>query len=156
MISATGVTEYERIYRAYAAELTRYATGLVGPFDAADVVSDACLRAFGSRGWPDVTNHRAYLYRAVFSVANDHHRATLARRVREQRAATPSSTGPVEIDVDVLEAVGRLSMRQRAAVLLTYWADLPPDRVAEHMGVSTGSVKRHLARARKRLEGWLT
>jgi RNA polymerase sigma factor (sigma-70 family) len=156
MISATGVTEDERIYRAYAAELTRYATGLVGPFDAADVVSDACLRAFNSRGWSDVGNHRAYLYRAVFNVANDHHRATLSRRVREQRAATATTTAPVEIDVDVLEAVGRLSMQQRAAVLLTYWSDLPPDQVAEHMGISAGSVKRHLARARRRLEGWLT
>lgn len=156
MISATGVTEDERIYRAYAAELTRYATGLVGPFDAADVVSDACLRAFRSRGWPEVSNHRAYLYRAVFSVAKDHHRSTLARRIREQRAASPTATAAVEVDVDVLEAVDRLSMQQRAAVLLTYWADLPPDQVAEHMGISTGSVKRHLARARRRLEGWLS
>jgi RNA polymerase sigma factor (sigma-70 family) len=155
MITATGVTD-EQIYRTYAAELTRYATGLVGPFDAADVVSDACLRAFRSRGWPDVTNHRAYLYRTVLRVANDHHRSTLARRIREQKAAAPSAAAPVEIDVDVLAAVERLSMRQRAAVLLTYWGDLAPDQVAEHMGISPGSVKRHLTRARRRLRGWLT
>jgi RNA polymerase sigma factor (sigma-70 family) len=47
-------------------------------------------------------------------------------------------------------------MKQRAAVLLTYWADLPVDGVAERMGVSTGAVKRHLARARKHLEEWLS
>jgi len=43
-------------------------------------------------------------------------------------------------------------MQQRAAVLLTYWADLPVETVAKQMGVSTGAVKRHLARARKHLK----
>jgi RNA polymerase sigma factor (sigma-70 family) len=52
--------------------------------------------------------------------------------------------------------VERLSMQQRAAVLLTYWADLPVEAVASQMGVSTGSVKRHLARAHKHLEEWLS
>jgi RNA polymerase sigma factor (sigma-70 family) len=52
--------------------------------------------------------------------------------------------------------VNRLSMQQRAAVLLTYWGDLPVDAVAERMGVSTGAVKRHLARARKHLKEWLS
>lgn len=143
-------------YREYASELTRYATGLVGPFDAADVVSDACLRAFASRRWPEVTNRRAYLYRTVFTVANDHHRSTLSRRLREMKSADREASIDQEIDFDVLAAVERLSLQQRAAVLLTYWADLPVEAVAETMGVSTGSVKRHLARARKRLKEWLS
>jgi RNA polymerase sigma factor (sigma-70 family) len=46
-------------------------------------------------------------------------------------------------------------MQQRAAVLLTYWADLTPDVVADRMGISAGAVKSHLARARKRLQEWL-
>lgn len=146
----------EQVYRSYADELTRYATGLVGPADAADVVTDACLKAFDSRGWPEVSNRRAYLYRTVLSVATDHHRSTLSRRLREMKASDCGVTQPVEIDVDVLSAVERLSVRQRAAVVLTYWADLPADAVAERMGVSTGSVKRHLARARKQLKGWLS
>ena len=61
-----------------------------------------------------------------------------------------------EVDIDVLQAVDRLAMQQRAAVLLTYWGDLPVEAVAERMGISTGAVKRHLARARKRLEEWLS
>ena len=156
MITATGVMDNEATYREYASELTRYATGLVGPFDAADVVNDACLRAFGSRRWPEVTNRRAYLYKTVLSVANDHHRSTLSRRLREMRTADREATPPEEVDFDVLVAVERLSLQQRAAVLLTYWADLHVEAVAEIMGVSTGSVKRHLARARKRLKEWLS
>ena len=156
MITVTGVMDNEQVYRSYAAELTRYATGLVGPFDAADMVTDACLKAFSSRRWPEVTNPRAYLYRTVLTVAMDHHRSTMSRRLRELKSAGPESTPPREVDIDVLKAVERLSMQQRAAVLLTYWGDLPVEAVATQMGVSTGAVKRHLARARKHLQEWLS
>ncbi len=142
----------EEIYRKHADDLVRFATGLVGPFDAADVVTDACLRAFGSKGWPTVANHRAYLYRSVLNQARSHHRSTLRRRVREFRAAEPATAPPREVDVDVLAAVERLSVQQRAAVVLTYWEDLAPSDVASRLGVSEGSVKRHLARARARLK----
>ncbi len=153
MITATGVMNDEQVYRSYSAELTRYATGLVGPFDAPDVVTDACLKAFETRTWPDVLDRRAYLYRTVLSVANDHHRRTLSRRLRELRSAERDEVPDhaQAVDIEVLDAVERLSVQQRAAVYLTYWEDLPPHVVADRMGVSTGTVKRHLARARKRL-----
>lgn len=156
MILTTRVMDNEQTYRRYARELTRYATNLVGPFDAADVVTDACLRAFASKNWPEVVNRRAYLYRSVLSVATDHHRSTLSRRLREQRVAQREAVAPIEVDVDVLAAVERLSVQQRAAVYLTYWEDLTAEEVAGRMGVSEGTVKRHLARARKRLGEWLS
>jgi RNA polymerase sigma factor (sigma-70 family) len=153
MITAIGVMDNEAVYRSYSEELTRYATGLVGPFDAPDVVTDACLKAFETRSWPDVVDRRAYLYRTVLNVANDHHRRTLSRRLREMKVASrdeqPDPTASV--DIEVLDAVARLSVQQRAAVFLTYWEDLSPEAVAARMGVSTGTVKRHLARARRRL-----
>ncbi len=142
----------EEIYRKYADDLVRFATGLVGPFDAPDVVTDSCLRAFRSKGWGDVVNHRAYLYRSVLNHARSHHRSTLRRRVREMRAATPDVAPTVEVDVDVLAAVDKLSVQQRASVVLTYWEDLSPADVASRLGISEGSVKRHLARARARLK----
>lgn len=158
MITVTRVMNNEAVYRSYSEELTRYATGLVGPFDAPDVVTDACLKAFETRNWPDVVDRRAYLYRTVLNVANDHHRQTLSRRLREMKTASredlPDPTASV--DVEVLDAVARLSVQQRAAVFLTYWEDLSPDAVAQRMGVSSGTVKRHLARARRRLGELLT
>jgi RNA polymerase sigma factor (sigma-70 family) len=51
----------------------------------------------------------------------------------------------------VLDAIGRLSVRQRAVVYLTYWDDLDPAATAELLGISEGSVRRHLARARANL-----
>jgi RNA polymerase sigma-70 factor (ECF subfamily) len=151
MIIAVGVMDNEEVYRNYSQELTRYATGLVGPFDAPDVVTDACLRAFDAKGWPDVADRRAYLYRTVYSVAVDHHRRTLSRRVREMKVGPPTEIDLAPEDIDVLRAVDQLSLQQRSVVFLTYWEDLTPGAVAQRLGVSEGSVKRHLARARKRL-----
>ena len=142
----------EEIYRKHADELVRFATGLVGPFDAPDVVTDACLAAFRAKRWGEIANHRAYLYRSVLNTARNHHRGTLRRRVRELKAADPNTSYPVEVDVDVLAAVDRLSVQQRAAVVLTYWEDLTPLQVAQRLDVSVGSIKRHLARARSRLK----
>jgi hypothetical protein len=51
----------------HADELTRFATAVVGPTDAPDVVSGAFLHCVVSRRWPTVSDRRAYLYRAVLS-----------------------------------------------------------------------------------------
>ena len=145
----------EEIYRKYADDLVRFACGLVGPFDAQDVVSVAVLRSFRSRVWSSVTNHRAYLFRSVINEARSHHRSTLRRRLRELRSATPAVAIPVDVDVDVLAAVDKLSLQQRASVLLTYWEDLTPSEVGSRLGISEGAVKQHLARARAHLKEFL-
>jgi RNA polymerase sigma factor (sigma-70 family) len=149
-ISVIGETSAE-VYQRYANELVHFATGLVGPDDAQDVVMEAMARAFSSARWPQVEERRAYLYRCVLNHARSHHRSTLARRVRERRAAEPLQVAPPLPDPDVLAAVGQLSMRQRAVVVLTYWEDRAVAEVASTLGISEGSVRRHLARARARL-----
>lgn len=148
-------TPDEEIYAKYADALVRFATGLVGPTDAPDVVSEAVIGAMTSRTWPTVENPRAYLYRSVLNQARMHHRSTMRRRAREMRTFHPDITDLPEVRPEVLEAVGRLSARQRASVFLTYWEGLTPAEVAARLGVSEGSVKRHLARARHRLRGLL-
>jgi DNA-directed RNA polymerase specialized sigma24 family protein len=40
------------IYQAHAGMLVRFATGLVGPSDANDVVANSVLRAMTSKSWP--------------------------------------------------------------------------------------------------------
>lgn len=141
----------EELYRKHVDELTRFATGLVGPFDAPDVVIDAWVSSSQATQWRGAENKRSYLYRAVLNTARSHHRSTLARRLREHRAALPDRIDIDESDLDVLDAVGRLSMRQRAVVWFTYWEGHTTSEVAEILALSEGSVKRHLARARSRL-----
>ncbi len=145
----------EEIYSKYADGLVRFATGLVGPSDAADVVSTAVLRALWSRGWADVRNPQAYLYQAVLNESKMHHRSTMRRRAREHRAAQPTVAYQPEVRPEVLAAVGRLSARQRAVTFLAYWEGLPPSDIADRLGIGEGSVRRHLARARTHLRRML-
>ncbi len=143
------------IYARHSADLTRFATFLVGPSDACDVVSAAVVRALSSSSWPSVRNRGAYLVRSVLNEARRQHRAGTRRRRRETRVAVRDRVDFPEVRPDVVNAVARLSPRQRAVVFLTYWQDLDPSSVAEYLDVSEGSVRRHLARARARLRSVL-
>jgi RNA polymerase sigma factor (sigma-70 family) len=147
------------VYEKHADDLVRFATGLVGPVDAADVVSAAVLRAVGSRAWAGARNQRAYLFRAVLNEARMQHRSTMRRRAREARAASlddQHASEPAVPRPEVLEHIARLSVRQRAVVVLTYWNDLDRGAVAAMLGISEGAVKRHLARAHHRLRELIT
>lgn len=138
-------------YEKYSGELVKFATGLVGPDDAADVVAETFVKVLTSRLWPDVDEQRAYLYRAVLNEVRMRHRSTMRRRAREMRAATAEATFDPEVRPEVLEALSVLSTKQRAVVVLTYWEDLTPGEIAGRLGVSEGTVHRHLARGRSKL-----
>lgn len=150
------MTRDEEMYRKHSEELTRFATGLVGPHNAQDVVTDACLRVFRSPTWNTVENPRAYLYRSVLNESRNHHRSAVRRQLKEQEAArlagaTSTVTTMEALDIDILRALDRLSLRQRAVLFLTYWEDLEAAEVGRTLNISTGSVKRHLARGRAKL-----
>jgi RNA polymerase sigma factor (sigma-70 family) len=150
-----GTREDTAIYQAHSQALVRFATGLVGPSDAADVVASAVLRAMTSKSWPQVTDHKAYLYRAVANEARSQYRSTMRRRAREQRVASREPVYQPDVRPEVLEAVSQLSPRQREVVVLTYWEDLSETAVADRLGMSPGSVRRHLGRARQQLRSLL-
>lgn len=142
------------VYEAHAAELVRFATLLVGRDDAPDVVSSMFSRTISASGWDRVTNQRAYLFRAVANEALNLSRGRTRRERREARVhrmrdftSLPASDTPLE----VRRAVAELSDRQRAVVFLVYWADLSEADIASALGISTGSVRRHLARAKAHL-----
>jgi RNA polymerase sigma factor (sigma-70 family) len=140
------------VYRKHAEDLTRFATGLVGPSNAADVVSEAVLSCFHSRKWATVTEKRAYLYRSVYNKAAEFHRSSHRRRRREALVAQRELVESPEIRPEVLSAVFSLSVRQRAVIVLTYWEDLDPAAIAIRLHISDGSVRRHLARGKSRLK----
>jgi RNA polymerase sigma-70 factor (ECF subfamily) len=144
----------QELYRAHAEELIRYATVLVGPDDAPDVVTDAVLSAFATPAWSQVAQPRAYLYRSVLNTALSSHRARERRRRREtavaMRPVAPESS-PAESAIDVHRALATLSPQQRAVVFLAYWQDQPPSQIAATLDVSEGTVRKQLARARAQL-----
>lgn len=139
-------------YEKHAADLLRYATSLVGPAHAEDVVSDAMLRVFRSAKWKEVRDARGYLFRCILNEARRFDRSTRSRQRREAfagaawaRAACLPTAG------DELGALAQLSVRERSTVYLAYWEDLTPAMIADRLDISEGAVRRYLARARAKL-----
>ena len=139
-------------FRLHVDELVRFATLLVGPDDATDVVSDAVTATISRRSLDGVENVRAYWFRAVLNTAADWRRTAQRRALREQRfnrvevrvsESMPSS--------DARRLLAGLSPQQKAVIFLTYWHDWPPVRIAEVLDVSEGTVRKQLARAREQL-----
>lgn len=147
----------EELYRREVHGLMRVATTMIGPSDASDVVSEAVLRVMTSPGWSRVRDKRAYLYRSVVNEAKMSMRSRGRRRARELLVASMSSgrRWTAEPRPDVHEALGGLSVQQRAVIHLVYWEDLTVADAATLMGVSPGTAKRHLHRARERLRSVL-
>lgn len=139
------------LYDRYGDDLVRFATGIIGPSDAGDVVSDAMLQFWRSGKLADADNPRALLYRGVLTAARSWQRSAFRRRRRERMTAERLVSYDPDLRPDVVDAVLELSPRQRACVFLTYWEDLAVDEVGELLDISPGSVKRHLHRARQRL-----
>ncbi len=61
------------------------------------------------------------------------------------------SAATSERSIDLHAAITTLSPRQRAAVILHYFDDLPVEQIAEAIGCSRSTVKVHLHRARAAL-----
>jgi RNA polymerase sigma factor (sigma-70 family) len=145
--------EYER----HLAALVHYATVLVGPDDAMDVVNEAVTSTLARQSLDNVDNVQAYWLGAISKTAAGWHRSGNRRRIREQRASAHSTEPPhTPPSLDAQRALSNLSVQQRAVVYLTYWHDWEPSRVAASLGVSEGAVRKQLGRARQRLRKELT
>jgi RNA polymerase sigma factor (sigma-70 family) len=148
-----GELSVEAAFRKWGDDLVRFATAMVGPSDAADVVSEAFASVLsgGEDRWCRVREPRAYLFRAVANAARMWARGGARRRRRELRWPVDTVVGELLADPSVRRALDGLSVRQRAALFVTYWLDASPSEAASMLGVSEGAVKRHLARGRAAL-----
>ena len=145
------VKDDAKIYQEHRFELVRFATALVGPDDAQDLVSAVVGRVLGRRG--GLSGLRAplpYLMKSVLNEArSQHRRARIVTMVPLESAAEPSVT---DRNTDLLELVAQLPPRQRAATFLVYWEQHTPTEAARLMGCRPGSVRRYLHLARRKLK----
>lgn len=141
------------------------------PEDAADGLQDAMVAAYrraGSfRGDAAVTT---WLHRIVVNACLDRLRAARVRRTDrlpddleeygdrgDARSATPETEDPAEQSVRaerrraVLDALGRLSAEQRAAIVLVDMEGYPVAEAARILDVAVGTVKSRCSRGRARL-----
>lgn len=110
-----------------------------------DVVQDAFVRL--RRRFADVTDPQAYLRTSIVNGCRD--RARNARRssgrLRLVTAAQPTSSN--DHPSELVDAVAVLPYKQRAAIVLRYWADLPEAEIASIIGVQPGTVRTLVSRA---------
>jgi RNA polymerase sigma factor (sigma-70 family) len=126
-----------------------------------DAVDEAIARACERRQRGHAIDNLAAWVRTV---ACNEARSRFRRRAAEQRATDRlvARTRELEHDadaarrVDVLRALAMLPQRQREVAALHYLCDLSVDDVAGALGVSSGTVKTSLSRARDALATLLT
>ena len=140
------------VYEDLKDDLVRYATALVGPDVAADVVSTVVLRVISRRPLTDLKEPRPYLFRGVLNESR-----SVASRQHRESAASPREAVYDEPNErpEIIEAVLGLPVRQRAATYLVYWAGYTTAQTADLRGVGEGTVKRYLVLARTSLKGVL-
>ncbi|RKE23557.1 RNA polymerase sigma factor [Streptomyces sp. TLI_171] len=137
--------------------LKRYGYLLCGDrTEADDLVQDALVRVFGQprRSW-DVASAEPYVRRVMLNRYLDQHRRRARWTSLLPRLATLPSTEDFAAAsgrrMDVVGALGMLSPRQRACVVLRFYEDLSVAEVADRLGCSAGTGKRYLSEAVARL-----
>ncbi len=146
-----------RLFDEHYRGLCRLASLLLGDSAAAEeVVQEAFLRTFS--GWWRVRHpERAqwYLRTSVVNLC----RSRLRRRTTEDRgnrvtwSGTDGDTSADETDqsaeaMTLVALVRQLPPRQRDAVVLRYYEDLPEVEIARILGCAVGTVKSQLSKAR--------
>ncbi len=150
-LNAPGFEEFVTAQLPRLLGLAKVLTG--NDHDAWDLVQDSLARV-GSR-WSKITNRGDPFWYARKTLINQNLNR-LRRRNRETLLPTLPDRGlPVEMSVGGFEhawlesALGRLSKRQRAAVVLAYLEDQSVAEIAALLGCSASAAKTHLARGRE-------
>jgi RNA polymerase sigma-70 factor (ECF subfamily) len=141
----------EAFFRKNRDDLVRYATVLVGPSNAEDVVSTVVLRVLARRRLMDLNDARAYLFRGVLNES----RTWLTRRRSSPTVDDVADTPMADPQPEVLAAVLALPAQQRAATYLVYWEGQSIAEASALMGIRPGTAKRYLHLARRTLKGVL-
>jgi RNA polymerase sigma-70 factor (sigma-E family) len=126
--------------------------------EAADLTQDALAGAFTHwRRIEQMDSPEAYVRRMIVNgYINAWRRrvraaAHLERHSQLIHAEPPDEQSRVEDRVVVRDLLGRLPRRQRAAVVLRYYADYSDEAIADVLGCSTATVRSQIARALQKL-----
>jgi RNA polymerase sigma-70 factor (ECF subfamily) len=147
-------TERDVVERLYREHGTRLWWAVLAYSGDRDVASDAVAEAFAQllRRGDQVRSPAAWTWKAAFRIA-------AGDMKRRQRMLGSGSAVDVPYDLPeaspVVTALGELSPKQRAVVVLHYYAGYPLKEVAAILGGSAATAAVHLSRARKRLRSVL-
>jgi RNA polymerase sigma-70 factor (sigma-E family) len=145
-------SDFESLYTSLYSPLVRLARLSADTVPAEEIVQDAFVQLY--RRWTSVREPAAYLRIAVVNGCRSWgRRRGLHGRQRPQRRPELVLEGDA---LAVREALRVLSPRQRAAVVLRYFEDLPEAEIAHVLGCRPGTVKSLLSRSMTKLKGALS
>jgi RNA polymerase sigma-70 factor (sigma-E family) len=143
----------EQLYATHYQQLVRLSVLLVRDQGTAEeVVQDSFVAMHGRwRTLKEPHKGLAYLRQTVVNRSRSvlRHRGVQARHVPDplpDERGADESTVARERRREVLDALQRLSTRQREVLVLRYYLDLDEAGIAEHLGISRGAVKSHASR----------
>jgi RNA polymerase sigma factor (sigma-70 family) len=160
----------ERLFAEHAAPLHAFLYRRLRRHpDAAELAQEAYLRLLRVTDLDEVRNPEAYLYTIASNLAKE--RSRQQRRdagtvdvedpaIQEQLAYLPYFGSALDAQQRITRlraALVQLPPQCRAALVLQYWQGLSYQEIAQRLGVSTHTVKKHLSRAlmhcRRRMGG---
>lgn len=158
------VSFVEKLYHQEAVSLVRLARLFTDDRTGAeDIVQEAFIRLYhAAERIHDVEKSAAYLRSIVLNLARDHNRRGLLS-LRHQDSMidrrTPESPEDrmvrTEGQTEVIDALNRLSPRQRDCLVLRFYMDLTEKQIASTLSISPNSVKTHCQRGMAILSGVL-
>lgn len=122
--------------------------------DAADAVQDAIVGFLAKPPVREIVNVAAWITVVASNRARDLQRSRAAEaRALAKAGVDDERTDDVlnSLDVDVKAAIETLPLQQKQVCVLHYLLDQSVETIAEGLGVSEGTVKTQLHRARKAL-----
>jgi len=145
---------FEAFFEAEARTLFRRLCAVTGnSAEAEEIMQDAFL-ALWERGdrIGDIADPTAYLYRTAMNTFRKRtRRAALAVRRALSLAPDPVPFEEIDDQQDLVAALGELTPRQRAALVLTDVMDYSSEEAGRALGVSAGTVRGLASRARENL-----
>jgi RNA polymerase sigma-70 factor, ECF subfamily len=167
-VRAGDAQAYAMIVRRFQGPLMTLCTALLRNRQAGEeLAQDALVRAYERLDVFDVRQPmKPWLYRIAYRLAQEQRRAQTRETARQRSAATMHDqdrvdSGPAEkLFADersemLWQAVSKLPIAQRTAVVLYYRENLTVKEVASALAVSPGTVKTHLFRARSQIQASL-
>ena len=137
----------EREWRDHGPRLWRSLVAFTGdPELASDAMAEAFAQALGRGAAIEALDR--WVWRAAFRIAAGELKERTA--VAARGAPDPWVAMPEPV-VDVVRALQTLSPNQRAAAVLSLYADMPTRDVARILACSQATVRVHLSQARRRL-----
>ena len=142
--------------RACQGRLRRFLTSLCG--DAAladDIAQEALVRAYVSSD-RFIGNFKAWLFRIAYNCFIDNLRRVPAPSVsldapEAMHVADAATSDAVFRHEELQRALARIPEKERTAIVLHYFEDLPIKEIAAIMQIPSGTVKYHLSVGRDHL-----